>query len=345
MIFTQEMIEEIKHRLSLAGIKDTEIRKVNLLENPLKGDETLVIVKDGENIRISLEDLYEDISKYIEDSENREDFFNVSVYLGRLDPEFENAAKPCTLEKAINACPSYIRRVGETITFLDSNDDEWKIYQMSGKDISEWENINVWKNYHKILQDQIDDIISSQASVSIVATPSTILTTQENSISILASTNREASNIVITGGNIPSPIVGSGTSLSGNDSIPVSDNTDDITYNAVFTISGKNRSASCKVSRVYPIYYGSAASYSGIDNFYTASARKTPAGNYNVVVNNSEDYIYFIVPSTMNISKATMNGFDFPLQAPVSVTIEGVAYKYYKSSNTYDIGTLNIVIS
>lgn len=345
MIFTQEMIEEIKHRLSLAGIKDTEIRKVNLLENPLKGDETLVIVKEGENVRISLEDLYEDISKYIEDSENREDFFNVSVYLGRLIPGLEEGIQPCTLEEAINACPSYIRRVGETITFLDSNDDEWKTYQMSGKDISEWDNIDIWKNYHKILQDQIDDIISSQASVSIVATPSTILTTQENSISILASTNREASNIVITGGNIPSPIVGSGTSLSGNDSIPVSDNTDDITYNAVFTISGKNRSASCKVSRVYPIYYGSAASYSGIDDFSTASARKTPAGNYNVVVSNSEDYVYFVVPSTMNISKATMNGFDFPLQAPVSVTIEGIEYKYYKSSNTYDAGTLNIVIS
>ena len=345
MIFTQEMIEEIKHRLSLAGIKDTEIRKVNLLENPIRGDETLVIVKDGENIRISLEDLYEDISKYIEDSENREDFFNVSVYLGRLIPGLEEGVQPCTLEEAINACPSYIRRVGETITFLDSDDEEWKTYQMSGLTISEWDNPLVWKNHNKILQDQIDDIISDQASINITAVPNVVLINQENNISLLASTDKKASSITITGGNISNPITGSGTTLLGNDSIPASESTDDVIYNASFNIIGRERNISCKVEKVYPIYYGSAASYSEIESFSIASARKTPAGNYNVVVSNSEDYVYFIVPSTMNIGKATMNGLDFPLQAPVSVTVEGVAYKYYRSSNTYDAGTMNIVIS
>jgi hypothetical protein len=47
----------------------------------------------------------------------------------------------------------------------------------------------------------------------------------------------------------------------------------------------------------------------------------------------------------MSINKATMSGFEFPLQAPVNVTVDGVAYKSYQSGNTYNDGTLTIVIS
>ena len=57
MIFTQEQINEIKQRLSLSGIKDSELDKLNLLEYPLTGKEVITIVKDGENFRISVEDL------------------------------------------------------------------------------------------------------------------------------------------------------------------------------------------------------------------------------------------------------------------------------------------------
>jgi hypothetical protein len=64
-----------------------------------------------------------------------------------------------------------------------------------------------------------------------------------------------------------------------------------------------------------------------------------------VTVEQNGQYVFFVVPATMSITKATLSGFDFPLDAPVSVTVEDVAYKSYRSSNTNDAGTYQIVIS
>jgi hypothetical protein len=97
------------------------------------------------------------------------------------------------------------------------------------------------------------------------------------------------------------------------------------------------------VVAVYPILYGTGDDYT--DAQTRPSVRTTPAGTYNVTVANNGDYVFFVVPRTMNINSAKMGGFDFPLQAPVNVEIEGVEYKYYQSANTYDAGTLTIVIS
>lgn len=59
MIFTQEQIDEINRRLANRGIRDSEISKIDLVTNPITGEETVVIVKDGENVRISLKDLFQ----------------------------------------------------------------------------------------------------------------------------------------------------------------------------------------------------------------------------------------------------------------------------------------------
>ena len=94
---------------------------------------------------------------------------------------------------------------------------------------------------------------------------------------------------------------------------------------------------------VYPIYYGAGVAYT--DATTKASARTTPAGTYNVTVASNGQYVWFVVPATMTISKATKGGFDFPLEAPQNITIEGIAYKAYRSSNTYDAGTEVITLS
>lgn len=344
MIFTQEMIEEIRHRLSLAGIKDTEIRKVNLLENPIKGDETLVIVKDGENIRISLEDLYEDISKYIEDSENREDFFNVSAYLGRLDPDFEGKAKPCTLGEAIAACPPYIRRAGESITFIDSSDGKWKTYQMTGESNDEWEDLSKWKDYYAILQSQIYTIVSEEASVSLEASKNVITVGTETEIILTASSDTEAETILIKEGDT---VIAEGSGNILETSFYMSEPfATDVVLTAEFIFKeGNTRTVNSSIHIVNKIYVGSGDAYTDVaTDTYAVSARITPEGAYQVnTVNNK--HVFFIVPATMVINKATLNGLNFPLEDVDSVTIEGTSYKSYQSSNTYDTGTHEIIIS
>ena len=344
MIFTQEQINEIKQRLSLSGIKDSELDKLNLLEHPLTGREVITIVKDGENLRISVEDLYEEFAKYIEQSENKEDFFNVSVYLGRLDPEFENAAKPCTLEEAINACPPYVRRAGQTISFLDSNNMKWETYQYTGTKDDDWEDITLFENHHQVLQDQIDTIISDKAVISLSASTTTFIV-GERMFTLTASTNTSAESIVIKqGSNVVA--TGSGKTLIQGVSVE-QDTVGSIGYTAEFTFAGGNkRTANVTVYFVNKIYVGSGAVYTDVaSDSYAVSARRSPASTYNVTVAQNGQYVFFVIPATMSITKATLSGFDFPLDTPVTETINNVSYKVYRSSNTNDAGTYQIVIS
>ena len=344
MIFTQEQINEIKQRLSLSGIKDSELDKLNLLEYPITGKEVITIVKDGENLRISVEDLYEEFAKYIEQSENKEDFFNVSVYLGRLDPEFENAAKPCTLEEAINACPPYIRRAGQTISFLDSSNMKWETYQYIGTEDDDWVDITLFENHHQVLQDQIDAIISDKAIISLSASVTTFIV-GERVFTLTASSNTSAESIIIKqGGNVIA--TGSGKTLAQEVSVEQA-TAGSIDYTAEFTfVGGNKRTANATVYFVNKIYVGSGAIYTDVTtDSYAVSARRSPAGTYNVTVSQNGQYVFFVIPATMSITKATLSGFDFPLDAPVSETIDGVSYKVYRSSNTNDAGTYQIVIS
>ena len=390
-MFTQEQINEIKQRLSLSGIKDSELDKLNLLEHPLTGKEVITIVKDGKNLRISVEDLYEEFAKYIEQSENKEDFFNISVYLGRLDPEFENAAKPCTLEEAINACPSYIRRAGQVIVFLDSVDNMWKSYQMTGSNDSDWEDINLFSPYNLLdyidenpgltpgaegyiedsrekgvtqrllqawvynlrseaksseerLQDQIDAIVSDKAIISLSASD-TIFIVGKRVFTLTASTNTSAKSIVIKQGS-NTIATGSGKTLIQEVSVEQA-TVGNISYIAEFIFAGDNkRTTNATVYFVNKIYVGSGAVYTDVTtDAHAVSARKSPAGTYTVTVAENGQYVFFVIPATMSITKATLSGFDFPLESPISETIDNVSYKVYRSSNTNDAGTYQIVIS
>lgn len=344
MIFTQEQINEIKKRLSLSGIKDSELDKLNLLEHPLTGKEVIIVVKDGENFRISIEDLYEEFAKYIEQSENKEDFFNVSVYLGRLDPEFENAAKPCTLEEAVNACPPYIRRAGQMISFLDSHNMKWETYQYIGTKDDDWEDITLFENHDQALQDQIDTIVSDKAIVSLSASITTFIV-GERMFTLTASTNTSAESIVIKQG---SNVIASGSGKILIQEVSVEQATaGNIDYTAEFTFAGGNkRTTNATVYFVNKIYVGSGAVYTDVaSDSYAVSARRSPADTYNVTVEQNGQYVFFVIPVTMSITKATLSGFDFPLDALVTETIDNVLYKVYRSSNTNDAGTYQIVIS
>lgn len=139
MIFTQEQIIEIKERLALLGIKDTQIRMLTsdeLLD--LTGDESFVIVKDGENVRISLQELFDRVA-IIQASQDK-DIFNVSNYV-RLQPDTSYPDGRITLEDAVDNTPITLQREGQIITF-ENTEGKWKRYQMTAKQDASWSTYN-----------------------------------------------------------------------------------------------------------------------------------------------------------------------------------------------------------
>ena len=193
---------------------------------------------------------------------------------------------------------------------------------------------------HNAVWNMIYSLINDKATVSLTVTPSVVHVGSTNTITLKATTDTEATEIKITGGT--SVITGSGKSVQGTDTVQLSA-AGEKSYIAEFTINGLKKSTTAKLTAVNKIYYGSGDAYT--DAASVASARKAPAGTYNVTVGTGGKSIFFVIPATMTINKATLSGFDFPLDAPVSVEKDNVSYKSYKSSNTMDAGTYQIVIS
>lgn len=191
------------------------------------------------------------------------------------------------------------------------------------------------------LQGQINAIVADKAVVGLSTAPGLVFVGVESSISLTATTNTGATSIKIKKGDTELA-TGGGMSLSGTDTITPAE-AGNTAYTAEFTIAGIQKTATKNVVAVYPVLYGAGDEYT--DAQTQASIRTAPAGTYSVTVPNDGDNVFFVVPRTMKINSAKMSGFDFPLQAPVEVEIDGVEYKYYQSANTYNAGTLNIVIS
>ena len=197
---------------------------------------------------------------------------------------------------------------------------------------------------HEDLQAQIDTIISEKATVSLSASASTHIV-GSSTFTLIASTNTNAESIVIKQGN---NVIATGSGKTLTQTITVIQETAaNIIYTAEFTFAGGNkRTVMTTVYFVDKVYVGSGAVYTDvISDSYAQSARRSPAGTYNVTVAENGQYVFFVIPATMSITKATLSGFDFPLDAPVNETIDGVSYKVYRSNNTNDAGTYQIVIS
>lgn len=196
------------------------------------------------------------------------------------------------------------------------------------------------------LQDQINEIVGGDATVSLTANPPTIFVGQQYNIALNATTNKPASSIIIkkAGVQIAS---GSGQSLPHTD-IVTADATSVISYSAEFIISGVTRTTSRNVTAVYPIYFGAGMEQTDVLGIAAckATAQTTPNGTYNVTIADSPKYIWFFVPSGMpQITSAKMNGFDFPLEAQSDATEGGVVYKVYRTPNTQETGTYSIIIN
>ena len=191
------------------------------------------------------------------------------------------------------------------------------------------------------MQDQIDAIIRGQSNITISMNPSVIYAGVATTVQINASINTIETVSTFTLSRNGAQIAQStSTSVAGTISVNETGN-QTIVADAQIKSSHVTKSATLYV--VYPIYYGGGDAYT--DATSKATPRTSPAGTYNVNVPANGKYIFFNVPASMNISKATVSGFDMPLNTPVNVTIDGHNYKSYKSVNTYDAGTLTVVLS
>lgn len=195
------------------------------------------------------------------------------------------------------------------------------------------------------LQGQINDIIASQTSITLSGSPSVIYAAKSGQTVSLSSKittiGRISFHKILKGTTVLNS--GSTSSLAGSD--PSTNTTNDITYTTEAVINGVTVTKNSTVYVRYPIYYGAAATWDAINNdSHKAPAKTTPVGTYNIQVSQNGHSVFFNVPSEMSINKVTVSGFDMPFKSPVSRTIDGKTYKSYESTNTYTIGTLDVVI-
>lgn len=134
MFFTQEDYRKIEKWLLANSRKDTEFAGA---ATPLKGNETVVLVQNGKNVRVLLNDLINQIF-----------LLGVSDFLNVTDRYGESRI---SLTQAIQLIPYKSRKIGQVITFLDE-DGEWKLFQFQGERVNQWNNATLWVDLIKRIQ-------------------------------------------------------------------------------------------------------------------------------------------------------------------------------------------------
>lgn len=125
---------------------------------------------------------------------------------------------------------------------------------------------------------------------------------------------------------------------------------DRITYSVSITAHGVTKNASATVSTYYPCYFGHTTKtiIVGTDvlSFSKQSIKSSPNGTYSMSDISQGEYVWLCIPSNFNINSVTSSGFSVPMEAAISVPVEGKGnYKCYRTSSSLAAGTFNFVIS
>lgn len=126
-------------------------------------------------------------------------------------------------------------------------------------------------------------------------------------------------------------------------------NDDTTTYSLSITAHGVTRNASAIVSAYYPCYFGHTTKtiIVGTDvlSFSKQSIKSSPNGTYSMSDISQGEYAWLCIPSNFNINSVTSSGFSVPMEAAISVPVEGKGnYKCYRTSSSLVAGTFNFVI-
>lgn len=125
--------------------------------------------------------------------------------------------------------------------------------------------------------------------------------------------------------------------------------TDTATYKLDITYQGVSKSTSVVVKAVRAMYMGGSQKASDLTQDEIKALNKqalkaSAAGNYSFeVVQN--DYAWFCVPKDFSINKMTSSGFDVPLEAPVTIQVDGYDYKCYRTSSALAAGSMSVTIA
>ena len=139
MFFTHEDYRKIEKWLTANSRKDTDFVGAT---TPLKGNETVVLVQDGKNVKTSVKDIVDQFF-----------LLGVSDFLNITDKYSESYI---SIDQAIQLIPFRSRKEGQVITFLNT-EGNWEIYQFIGK-LNQWNNPTLWNNpfdWEKFIIDSI----------------------------------------------------------------------------------------------------------------------------------------------------------------------------------------------
>lgn len=192
-----------------------------------------------------------------------------------------------------------------------------------------------------VVYNAIERAIGQLANITLTTNKNVINVGEQTNVTINFTSDMDASAITIKRED-QTLQTGTGRTLSAtSQENPVDGG--NITYQVVAVIKGVEHTKSVTVKKEYPVYYGAGASVSDINT--KASARLTPAGRYQITVVSNGQHVFILAPATMaDISKVTLSGFDFPMEAPTGTEIGGISYKSYRSANVYDAGTFEIEV-
>ena len=126
MFFTQEDYRKIEKWLLANSRKDTDFVGA---ATPLKGNETVVLVQNGKNVKASVKDVVEQLF-----------LLGVSDFVNITDKYGESYI---SLSQAIELIPYRSRKVGQVVTFLDDT-GKWSMYQFQGLRKNQWNTLSLW---------------------------------------------------------------------------------------------------------------------------------------------------------------------------------------------------------
>lgn len=176
------------------------------------------------------------------------------------------------------------------------------------------------------------------ADLSIESSKEVILTDVSTSVVITVRSTIEASQITLKRNGVV-VMQGAGKTMQFNDVLEEAQS-GNVTYLAVLTIGGTERTVEMLLSVIDPVYYGAALQASDVTT--KATARKSPEGRYTVTAAENGSYIFILVPQSMTVKGVEMSGIEMPMEDVTGIVVDGLPYKCYKSSNTYDAGVYSI---